>query len=424
MLFELGEPGRIVGMRFGPASAIEGKDRALVLRVTWDEAEKPAIEVPLADFFGYSFGEPAARSLLLGTSDGTSYVYFPMPFDRSARIELASDGDASVEVDAGLLFTPVPRAEDEGKLYAIWRRENPTTRGEPFTFVRTRGRGHVVGVLLQAQGSEPGSTTFFEGDDVAILDGKLAAHGTGSEDFFNGGWYDVPGRWESRTSLPLSGCLDYEKHLGRTGGYRLFLTDAYAYRESIDLTIEHAPTGNDLSTDYTAVTFLYSAEPPDGLAPVPPVSVRRVTDPNRIVFSPGWNVPIHASSLKDQTLAKTVEEIGGERVRMLSIRSTGEDIFGPHFVALTLDVPAPGRYRVLVDAVRGPAQGKLQLYRNEDPLGPAVDLYASERKESGLVDLGAADFVEGANVLFFRSAGRNEDSSGIGMDLVSIVLER
>lgn len=34
-----------------------------------------------------------------------------------------------------------------------------------------------------------------------------AIQGTGSEDSFNGGWYDVPGRWEMRTSLPLSGAL-------------------------------------------------------------------------------------------------------------------------------------------------------------------------------------------------------------------------
>jgi hypothetical protein len=424
VLFDLSEPGRIVGLRLGPRSVLEDKERALVLRVTWDGAATPAIDVPVTDFFGGSFGRPAARSVLLGSSKDYGYVYFPMPFERSARIELVSDHTEPLGVEAELFFSPVPRAEDEGKLYALWHRENPTSAGRPFPFVRTRGRGHVVAVMLQAQGGEPGSTTFFEGDDVALIDGVLAAHGTGSEDFFNGGWYDVPGRWESRTSLPLSGCLDYEKHLGRTGGYRLLLSDAYAFRESIDLGIEHAPAGNDLPTDYTAVTFLYAADPPDGLTPLPPLPSRRVTEPSRIVFSPGWNVPIHASSLKDQTLAKTVEEIAGERVRLLSVRSTGEDIFGPHFVALALDVPASGRYRVLLNAVRGPSQGRIRLYQNEDPLGPAVDLFAAERGKSGLLELGEAELAEGRNVLFFRSAGKDDRSSGIGMDLVTIVLER
>lgn len=108
---------------------------------------------------------------------------------------------------------------------------------------------------------------------------------------------------------------------------------------------------------------------------------------------------------------------------MLSLKATREDIFGPHFVALELDVPASGRYWILVDAVIGPAQGKLQLFRNEDPLGAAIDLYAPSRAKSGLVELGEADLEEGENVVFFRSAGRNEQSEGIRIDLVSVVLE-
>jgi hypothetical protein len=425
-LFEIEEPGRIVGLRLGPTSAFSGKDRAVVLRIYWDDDEKPGVEVPAGDFFGYSFGEPAARSLLLGTTGETSYVYFPMPFDRRARVELASDAAAgsAIEVEAELLFSRVPRREEEGKFYALWRRENPTTKGKSYTFVSTRGRGHVVGVILQAQGPEPGATPFFEGDDVALLDGKLAIHGTGSEDFFNGGWYDVPGRWERRQSLPLSGCLDYKKHLGRTGAYRLFLTDALPYRESIDLSIEHAPTGNDLLTDYTSVTFLYSAERPDGLAPLPPLAERRVVDFDRVVFSPGWNVPIHASSLQNATFSKRVEEIEGEEVRMFSVTAEGEDIFGPHHVAFELETPQAGRYRVLVEAMTGPSQGKLQLFRNEESLGEPVDFYADERAKSALRLLGVAELEAGGNVLFFRSAGKNAASQGIDIDLVTLVLER
>jgi D-arabinan exo alpha-(1,3)/(1,5)-arabinofuranosidase (non-reducing end) len=425
-LFEIEEPGRIVGLRLGPASAFAGKDRAIVLRIYWDGEPTPAVEAPVSDFFGYSFGVPAARSILLGTSGETSYVYFPMPFDRSARVELASDAaaGAAVDVHAELSFAPVPRSADEGKFYAIWHRENPTTPGVPFTFVRTRGRGQIVATLLQAQGTEPGNTNFFEGDDEATLDGVSAVHGTGSEDFFNGGWYDVPGRWEARTSLPVSGCLDYKKHLGRTGAYRLFLTDAYPYRESVDLTIEHGPTGNDVAGDYTSVTFLYSEKPPVGVQSLPPVEARRVVDFDRVVFTPGWNVSIYASSLQNATLTKKVEEIGGERVRMLSLQASGEDIFGPHHVAFLLEAPAAGRYRVLVEAMKGPAQGTIRLYQNERPLGAAVDFYSAERAKSDAVELGQADLAEGENVLFFRVVGKNPSSSGIAMDLVTIVLER
>jgi hypothetical protein len=189
------------------------------------------------------------RSLLIGTSGDTCYSYLPMPYDRSVRVELASDDPQShsIAVQGEVKTSATPRAEHEGKLYAIWRRENPTTQGKPFTFVDAQGRGHAVGFVLQAQGMEPGAVPlYFEGDDQTTIDGKLVIHGTGSEDFFNGGWYDVPGQWEDRVALPLSGALDYKRYLGRTGGYRILVTDAYPFTKSILSTIEHGPTGNAL----------------------------------------------------------------------------------------------------------------------------------------------------------------------------------
>ncbi|MCX6577685.1 MAG: DUF2961 domain-containing protein, partial [Candidatus Aminicenantes bacterium] len=215
-------PGRILGLRLGPAAAFAGGDRDILIKMYWDGAREPAVECPVSDFFGYSFGDPAVRSLLLGTAEGTNYIYFPMPFESFARIELVSeraDGPA-VDVQTEIVFAPLGKAVDEGRFYARWRRENPCTEGKPFTYLRTSGRGHVVGMILQAQGLETGTTGFFEGDDRAVIDGELAIPGTGSEDSFNGGWYDVPGRWENRGSFPLSGCLDYKKPLARTGGYR------------------------------------------------------------------------------------------------------------------------------------------------------------------------------------------------------------
>ena len=134
-----------------------------------------------------------------------------------------------------------------------------------------------MGVTLQAQGSIPGITPFFEGDDQAYLDGVLAIHGTGSEDFFNGGWYDVPGRWEARASYPLSGCLDYSRPQARSGAYRLFLTDAYAFHQSLKLDMEHAPEKNDFDADYVGVSLSVSGKPADSAWTLPRQPARAVT---------------------------------------------------------------------------------------------------------------------------------------------------
>ena len=226
----------MVGIKLTPASLFaerfSGRGHHLWLRATWDGERQPAILCPVGDFFGYGFGKPSSESLLFGTHDELNYSYFPMPFDHAARIEIVSDekssdeksGDersgAPIRFESEVDWTTEGRHADEGRFYTHWESENPVPQGKPFTFVDIQGQGHLVGVILQSQGLEPGQTEFFEGDDEATVDGELTIHGTGSEDFFNGGWYDVAGRWYERMSLPLSGALTYDKPAARTGAYR------------------------------------------------------------------------------------------------------------------------------------------------------------------------------------------------------------
>ena len=425
-LFNIDRPGRIVGIRVWPAEALNGKMRDIVIRAYWDGDAEPAIVSPAGDFFGYAWGEPATRSLLVGTAEGVNYCYFPMPFDKSAKIELYAEPglDRNVSVQADVLFVPISRKENEGRFYALWRRENPTTKGKPFTFIETGGRGHLVACIQQSQGLESGNTYFFEGDDQTTIDGELVIHGTGSEDFYNGGWYDVAGRWESRRSFPLSGCLGYKKHLGRTGAYRLFLGDAYAYRKNILQTIEHAPTGNDLLNDYCGVTFLYSQDRPTCAFSLPEAAMRKVVDPKRVVFATWWNVPIHAFSYRAATLTKASEKLDGQDVQFLSLQCRGDDTFGRHFISFVCELPAAGAYKISLDAVKGPSQGQVQLCMDEAPVGPAVDLYAEKRQRALGVDAGTLELSEGPNNLLFKIVGKNEQSEGQSLDLTNIICEK
>jgi hypothetical protein len=422
-VYRAGQGGRLVGLRFSPATAIAGKARDLLLRISYD-GEPPAVLCPLGDFFGYAWGQPAMQSLLLGTAGATNYCYFPMPFDRSAVVALVSERATPIELRAEILYTPVPRTADEGKFYALWRRENPTKAGAPYTFIETQGRGHLVGVVLQSQGFESGKTLFFEGDDQTTIDGELAIHGTGSEDFFNGGWYDVPDRWEKRFSFPLSGCLGYAKHLGRTGGYRLFLGDAYAFRQGLRQTIEHAGEKNSIPTDYCSVSFLYSERRPTADLSPPPLADRAVEDLAELIFPAGWQTPLHAWSFERASLTRKKERIGPEEVRFLSLAATNQDWFGPHFISPICDVPIAGRYAIFIEAVTGPAQGKVQLFQQENPVSDPVDLYAEKPALSGRRRLGELDLAEGPNALMLKLVGKHEQSSGLGLDLVQVICVR
>ncbi len=422
-IFKAKKGGRIVGLRFTPTEALVSKARDLLLKISFD-GDEPAVLCPLGDFFGYAWGQPAMQSLLVGTSGEANYCYFPMPFDRSAVVEVVSERSTPVELRAEVLHAAVPRAADEGKFYALWRRENPTKLGEPFTFIETEGRGHLVGVALQSQGFESGKTLFFEGDDQTTIDGELVVHGTGSEDFFNGGWYDIPDRWEKRISFPLSGCLGYAKHLGRTGAYRLFLGEAYSFRKSIRQTIEHAGEKNSIPTDYCSVTYLYSEKRPTADLNPPPLKDRAVNDLQEVIFPAGWQTPIYAWSFDRASLTRKKERFGDEEVRYMSLVATGEDWFGPHFFSPTCDVPVTGTYAIYIEAIKGPAQAKVQLFQNENPVAEPVDLYAEKPARSERLLLGKLPLAAGPNNLMFKLVGRNEKSTALGLDLVNVICVR
>jgi hypothetical protein len=89
-----------------------------------------------------------------------------------------------------------------------------------------------------------------------------------------------------------------------------------------------------------------------------------------------------------------------------------------------VDIPERGRHAIHIEAVKGPAQAKVQLFHNENPRGEPVDLYAAEPAKSGRVLLGYLNLVEGANNLMLKLVGKNEQSTGLGLDLTQVVCAR
>ncbi len=419
-LFQTNKGGRIAGLRLGPAEAFVGKERDIMLKVSWDGDKKPAVLCPAGDFFGYGWGKPAMGGRLVGTRDGMNYCYLPMPFDKAAKIELISLSGTAKSIRGEIVVGDTPRKPYEGKFYAHWHRENPTTKSKPFTFFESKGRGHIVGLALQSQGMTTGNTVFFEGDDHTTVDGELVVHGTGSEDFFNGGWYDVPDRWDTQFARALSGCMAYQKYLGRTGAYRFFIGDAYSYRKSILQTIEHGPERNETPTDYCSVTYLYSQDRPTVEFKISSKAERTVIDPKDIVYSPDWAVPISSFSFREATLSRKDVPADGKTARCLSFRAQHQDFFGPPFLSLVCDLPASGKYKVYMDAVKGPEQGMVQLFRDEAPMGDVTDLFAEQPTVVRGVYLGEFYASEGANRMMFKLVGKDQRSKFYGFDLASL----
>ncbi|MCX6278598.1 MAG: DUF2961 domain-containing protein, partial [Bacteroidetes bacterium] len=84
-------PGMIVRMWF----RIESRDpyflRRIVIRIFWDNEEKPSVEAPFGDFFGCGFMYKPYISNYLGMTSGGYVCYFPMPFERQARVEISNE---------------------------------------------------------------------------------------------------------------------------------------------------------------------------------------------------------------------------------------------------------------------------------------------------------------------------------------------
>ncbi|HYA64766.1 MAG TPA: DUF2961 domain-containing protein, partial [Candidatus Sulfotelmatobacter sp.] len=73
--------------------------KALVLRMYWDGEASPSVETPIGDFFGLGLGDYYLyQSLPLAVgSDKALNSFFPMPFQKHARITVTNEGARKVD---------------------------------------------------------------------------------------------------------------------------------------------------------------------------------------------------------------------------------------------------------------------------------------------------------------------------------------
>lgn len=267
-IFELSSGGRVAGIEFGAGSDFLQSFEKVIMKANWDGENHSAVDMPLHNFFGFAFGKPAMQNFILGTDQQKAYAYMPMPFDKSASIKLTykkitSSDPAELNISGTIYYIDEKRTpEKEGKFYVQSRRQYNIPKGTPYLISNVKGRGHYIGTVLITQGLENGSTYYFEGDDIATIDGEMRLHGTGSEDYFNGGYYAIFDKWDTRMSLPTHGSIAYDLATSRTGGYRFYLADKLNFDDSFRLTIEHQPEDQtQVKTDYQSMAMFYADKP-------------------------------------------------------------------------------------------------------------------------------------------------------------------
>ncbi len=406
--FEKNTAGRIVGFEIDGGTAFEGIYKDMILSAKWDNEQIEAIHAPLADFFGYAYGKPAMRSIVMGRQGTSNYCYLPMPFDRSASMKLIYGKREGVQQNAIPVTVKVyyndnaRKGKEEGKFYAVWRREKPEPE-QFYTFMETKGKGHYIGTVHQAQGLRPGMTLFFEGDDSTYVDGKMRMHGTGSEDYYNGGWYALLDRWDRGISMPIHGSLDYSLPMARTGGYRFFLSDKISFEKKIYHGMEHGEVANNFPVDYTSVAFFYAEQPlKERMEPI--ADLREVYFPEKHIYFP---------QLMEITLDRGIQAIL-DRGLMLTC-------FGQGAVRVILtDVPE-GKYRVLVNYHEKPNGADFQVWQRQKQLSEWISTRAGKESFKENVYVGDIQLTPQTNSVTFhvRNNGKADQ-----FELNLIILER
>ncbi len=402
----------------------------LVLRMFWDGATEPAVEAPFGDFFAAGFGQRAeVISLPELVQGGDAYnSFWPMPFYKSARIEIENQSDLplnSMYFQIDWVQKPsLPK--DTPYFCAQYRQEFPTQSGRDYLILDAVGRGHYVGTVLSGRSRSP--EWFGEGDEKFYVDGETtpSIQGTGTEDYALNAWGMAIGTY------PYFGVSILQGEWGAVGWmttvYRWHIPDPIRFTKSLRVEIENAGwiSTDELAEgvnrgfverndDYATVAFWYQLGQPRRFTQLPSAAER--VYPNLDLIIEGRDLlatarseninPLHLQSgfpwTGDGQLFIDNEHGAGawvefdfnvetEELRQLTLRFTKSYDFG--------------RYRILLD-------GK-EVRSNVDFFSPTVTLDE--------ISLGSEVWPLGKHTIRLECLGSNVESSGtkLGVDSVRL----
>lgn len=225
---------------------------------------KTTVDAPIGEFFGGSgLGEYDSRNLMSAidtAADGWYTAWWPMPFAEEAKVELVNESGVPI-TGATVEVTTAPDASVAGKLadstlgyfHATHGERETVPPGEDVPLLSASGKGTFYGVSQTMRGVDAETTNplqFLEGDERAYVDGSAspAWHGTGTEDFYEGGWYFIGGTMPAAT--PFTGVPAYEEETGSCAQQcvqagRLLIGDSIPFRNSLAFGMEHGPVNTD-----------------------------------------------------------------------------------------------------------------------------------------------------------------------------------
>jgi hypothetical protein len=299
--------------------------RSLTLAMFWDGASKPAVLVPLGDFFAVSHGQMCAfESALFSNPEGRSFnCIIPMPFRRAARVVLKNESAKDLtHLFYDIDFEAVAKLpKDALYFHCYWNRQLDTKLGEDFEILPSiKGRGRFLGVNLGVIANPVYERSWWgEGEVKMYLDGDTVhptLAGTGTEDYVGTAW------GLGKFTQTYQGCPVVNTTNRMWSFYRFHIPDPVFFEKGLKVTIQtiggtgrnkvreflekglplkpvsvdnkgrfvrllepNAPKISDESfpdgwvnfyrqDDYCTTAYFYLDRPANGLPSLPPVDVR------------------------------------------------------------------------------------------------------------------------------------------------------
>ena len=284
-------PATITMIHFALPGAMK-LNRDAVLKIFWDEEKDPSVNCPLVDFFCDPAGtREEVNTALVNKRQGWN-AYFPMPFRKSAHVELVYDGPLPPGNDlwgqmpcySYVMYRTLENVpEATGYFHAYWRQEGVILAKQPYVVLEAKGSGKFVGwnVTVRHPGWK-GQTNFpYPVDENAefFVDGEKepSVQFQGLEDAFGFSWGFPP----TQSQFPLTGWFPFLKG---ACAYQFFVQDAIRFEKSLRAAIafgkldlpyyhtEYSKPENRLQFSSTA--YWYQVEPHSPLPALPPAAER------------------------------------------------------------------------------------------------------------------------------------------------------
>lgn len=281
-------PGRIAHMWFTIATAEENYLRTTRIKIYWDGAATPAVDVPFGDFHLLGHGQvrqvntafvtvrarPELNHNLRNPNVAGFNNYFPMPYSTGAKVVIENGSkEPLTSLYYQIDYQAWPKAPSPLRFHAAFRE----TAAEPFRgnepgratsrntkpednhlIVETTGAGHFLGVALSIDASGAG---WWEGDEMMWIDGESSPsiNGTGTEDYFGSAW-----GFRGEYNMPYHGVTFLQKvpsrpdwQAGLYTVYRFHERDPIPFRKSFKLSIERGHNNHRRDSKYWSVAYWY-----------------------------------------------------------------------------------------------------------------------------------------------------------------------